>query len=66
MNMKKQYNAPRIEVIRIGNTYGVMETLSLPISSNAATGGGDAKGGFFDDVEDEEIENNRPWGDISY
>ena len=66
--MKKQtYISPRIEVIHINDIDAVMQTISLPISPGGGPGGGgEAKGGSFDE-EDEENEQGMagysPWED---
>jgi len=58
--MKEKYTAPHIEIIVPHESFELMAGLSIPVSNSDAGDGGDAKGGYFDD-EDEEETNPNPW-----
>lgn len=49
----REYNSPAISVLKL-NSFALMEGLSMAVSDEDAVGGGDAKGGFYF----EEEENN--------
>ena len=63
MKTKQIYIIPNIEIIPM-QMENLLDTLSIPISNGSSNSGGDAKGGYFDEAEEEEKEfNPNLWGE---
>lgn len=61
MKIKKDYICPTIEIVCLMEEHCLLETISLGEGSGPATGGGDAKQGFFDEEEEMAEDNSSVW-----
>ena len=59
MRKKELYIAPASHVVRLAINGNITE--QFPVNSQHTISEGDAKGGYFDDEENEEETNPNPW-----